>query len=183
MTDQKKIDKKHPIVLPAKHRLTELIVTKEHHKTLHAGPGLLLSSIRQKYWPLGGRNLVRQIVHRCVTCVRARPKPLEQLMGQLPPVRVNQAYPFENVGIDLAGPLYVRPSIRSRNSSFAKAYIVVYVCLATKAAHLDLVSSLTTQAFIASLRRFTGRRGKPAHIYCDNATNFVGARRSSTRNL
>ncbi|XP_062713178.1 uncharacterized protein LOC134290149 [Aedes albopictus] len=170
-------DEKCPILLPAKHRLTDLIVTREHQKTLHAGPGLLLSSLRQKYWPLGGRNLVRRIVHRCVTCARARPNPLEQLMGQLPPIRVTQAYPFENVGIDLAGPLYVRPFTRSRNSPLAKVYIVVYVCLVTKAAHLDLVSDLTTEAFIASLRRFTGRRGKPARIYCNNATNFVGATR------
>lgn len=99
-------------------------------------------------------------------------------MGQLPPVRVTQAYPFENVGIDLAGPLYVRSPIRSRSSPFTKAYIVVYVCLVTKAAHLDLVSDLSTEAFIASLRRFTSRRGKhQARIFCDNATNFVGARR------
>ncbi|XP_055623409.1 uncharacterized protein LOC129766834 [Toxorhynchites rutilus septentrionalis] len=171
------IEEKHPIVLPAKCHLTEMIASKEHQKTLHAGPGLLLSSLRQRFWPLGGRNLVRQIVHRCITCVRAKPKPLEQLMGQLPPVRVNQAHPFQNVGIDLAGPIYVRTSLRNKRNPFFKAYIVVYVCLATKAAHLELVSDLTSEAFIASLRRFTGRRGKPAHIYCDNATNFVGAKR------
>ncbi|XP_058827885.1 uncharacterized protein LOC131687811 [Topomyia yanbarensis] len=60
---------------------------------------------------------------------------------------------------------------------FFKAYITVYVCMATKAVHLDLVSDLTTGTFIASLRRFVGGRGKPAHIYCDNATNFVGVQR------
>ncbi|XP_065081812.1 uncharacterized protein LOC135704276 [Ochlerotatus camptorhynchus] len=171
------IEEKYPIVLPAKHRLTEMIATKEHQKTLHAGPGLLLSSLRQRFWPLGGRNLVRQVIHRCMTCARAKPKSLEQLMGQLPPVRVNQVYPFQNVGIDLAGPIYVRTSVRNRRTPFFKAYIVVYVCLVTKAAHLDLVSDLTSEAFIASLRRFTGRRGKPAQVYCDNATNFVGAKR------
>ncbi|XP_065084340.1 uncharacterized protein LOC135706623 [Ochlerotatus camptorhynchus] len=104
------IEEKYPIILPAKHRLTEMIATKEHQKTLHAGPGLLLSSLRQRFWPLGGRNLVRQVIHRCMTCARAKPKSLEQLMGQLPPVRVNQAHPFQNVGIDLAGPIYVRTS-------------------------------------------------------------------------
>ncbi|XP_065075004.1 uncharacterized protein LOC135698800 [Ochlerotatus camptorhynchus] len=171
------IEEKYPIVLPAKHQLTAMIATKKHQKTLHAGPGLLLSSLRQRFWPLGGRNLVRQNVHRCVTCVRAKPKSLEQLMGQLPPVWVNQAYPFQNVGIDLAGPIYVRTSLRNKRSPFFKAYIVVYICLVTKAAHLDLVSDLTSVAFIASLRRFSGRRGKPAHVYCDNATNFVGVKR------
>ncbi|XP_058827074.1 uncharacterized protein LOC131687050 [Topomyia yanbarensis] len=170
------VDGRHPIVLP-KHRFTDMIATREHHKTLHAGPSLLLSSLRQRFWPLGGRNLVRNIVHGCMVCARAKPKPLQQLMGDLPSVRVNQAYPFQNVGVDLAGPMYVRTSLRNKRSPFFKAYITVYVCMATKAVHLDLVSDLTTSTFIASLRRFVGRRGKPAHIYCDNATNFVGAQR------
>ncbi|XP_058816087.1 uncharacterized protein LOC131679391 [Topomyia yanbarensis] len=170
------VDGRHPIVLP-KHRLTDMIATREHHKTLHAGPILLLSSLRQGFWPLGGRNLVRNIVHGCMVCARAKPKPLQQLMGDLPSVPVNQAYPFQKVGVDLAGPMYVRTSLRNKRSPFFKAYITVYVCMATKAVHLDLVSDLTTGTFIASLRRFVGRRGKPAHIYCDNATNFVGAQR------
>ncbi|XP_058449025.1 uncharacterized protein LOC131428985 [Malaya genurostris] len=170
------VEEKHPIVLP-KHRLTEMIARREHLQTLHAGPSLLLSLLRQRFWPLSGRNLVRNIVHRCMICARAKPKPLQQLMGNLPPVRVNQAYPFQNVGIDLAGPIFVRTSLRNKRTPFIKAYITVYMCMATKAVHLDLVTDLTTAAFIASLRRFVSRRGKPAHIYCDNATNFVGAQR------
>ncbi|GFV25538.1 integrase catalytic domain-containing protein [Trichonephila clavipes] len=43
--------------------------------------------------------------------------------------------------------------------------------------HLELVSDLTSEAFIASLKRFCARRGAPKHIYCDNGTTFVGARR------
>ena len=47
--------------------------------------------------------------------------------------------------------------------------------MATKAVHLEVVSDMTTQGFIAALRRFTGRKGVPQHIYSDNGTNFVGA--------
>ncbi|XP_043496357.1 uncharacterized protein LOC122520328 [Polistes fuscatus] len=46
---------------------------------------------------------------------------------------------------------------------------------ATKAVHLELVNDLTTEAFLAALRRFMARRGKCSDIYSDNATNFVGA--------
>lgn len=38
-----------------------------------------------------------------------------------------------------------------------------------------MVESLSTDAFLAALRRFSSRRGVPAHIYSDNGTNFVGA--------
>ena len=48
--------------------------------------------------------------------------------------------------------------------------------MATKAVHIEVVSDLTTEAFIGALKRFTARRGKPSNIYSDNATNFVGAK-------
>uniref|UniRef100_A0A1B0DD37 DUF5641 domain-containing protein n=1 Tax=Phlebotomus papatasi TaxID=29031 RepID=A0A1B0DD37_PHLPP len=40
------------------------------------------------------------------------------------------------------------------------------------AIHLEVVGDLTTNSFIAALRRFISRRSTPSHIYCDNATNF-----------
>ncbi|GFV68853.1 integrase catalytic domain-containing protein [Trichonephila clavipes] len=43
------------------------------------------------------------------------------------------------------------------------------------AVHLDIVTDLTSNAFIATLKRFIFRRGKCAKLYSDNATNFVGA--------
>ena len=39
------------------------------------------------------------------------------------------------------------------------------------------MSDLTTEAFIAALRRFIARRGKPALIWSDHGSNFVGATR------
>ena len=42
---------------------------------------------------------------------------------------------------------------------------------------MELVSDLSTAAFLACLRRFIARRGRPSHILTDNGTNFVGARR------
>ena len=40
-----------------------------------------------------------------------------------------------------------------------------------------MVSDLSTDAFIASLRRFIARRGKPILIWSDHGSNFVGAAR------
>ena len=96
-------------------------------------------------------------------------------MGTFAPVRVTKAFPFENVGVDFAGPVFLRAP--NKRASPVKAYVAVYVCLAVKAVHLDLVPDLSSEAFIASLHRFIGRRGKPSNIYCDNGRNFVGAQR------
>ncbi|GFU59026.1 uncharacterized protein TNCV_794371 [Trichonephila clavipes] len=44
-----------------------------------------------------------------------------------------------------------------------------------KAIHLEIVSDLTTEAFLAALKRFVARRGRPIEIHSDNGRNFVGA--------
>lgn len=49
--------------------------------------------------------------------------------------------------------------------------------MATRAIHLEAVSDLTAQGFIAAFKRFVARRGHCAHIWRDNGTNFVGSSR------
>ncbi|XP_030765048.1 uncharacterized protein LOC115889242 [Sitophilus oryzae] len=58
-----------------------------------------------------------------------------------------------------------------------KAYICLFVCMATKALHLELVSDLSSETFLGALLRFISRRGRCNHIYSDCGTNFVGASR------
>ncbi|GFX78892.1 integrase catalytic domain-containing protein [Trichonephila clavipes] len=100
----------------------------------------------------------------------------KQLMGDLPTHRVTPSRPFSVCGVDYAGPINIL-RYRGRGAKTTKGYIALFVCFVTKALHLELVSDLTSEAFIASLKRFCARRGAPKHIYCDNGTTFVGARR------
>ena len=65
----------------------------------------------------------------------------------------------------------------TRKPVILKAYICVFVSLSVKAVHLELVSDLTSEAFIACLRRFISRRGKPTLLWSDHGTNFVGSKR------
>lgn len=56
-----------------------------------------------------------------------------------------------------------------------KGYLAIVICLATKAVHIELVSDLSTQTFLAALKRLCARRGTPKHMYSDNGTNFKWA--------
>ncbi|XP_058827622.1 uncharacterized protein LOC131687548 [Topomyia yanbarensis] len=67
-------DSRFPMVLAADHHLSKLIARSIHHQTLHAGPTQLLATIRQRFWPVSGRDLARRTVHHCVTCFRCCPK-------------------------------------------------------------------------------------------------------------
>lgn len=167
--------KKHPIILPKNSIITVLIIRQEHIRLLHAGQRLVLCKLNQKYWLTDGLRTVKKVIHKCVTCFRLKAAATNQLMGSLPADRVNACRPFEKVGIDFAGPISVKLS-RIRRSVEGKGYILVIVCFVTKAIHLELASDLTTDTFLACLKRFIARRNLPSDIYCDNASTFRGAR-------
>jgi hypothetical protein len=165
---------KHPALLPTNHPFTRLVVEYYHRKSFHGSGRLLLTAIREEYWPPRGRRLVHSVVRNCFRCTRLNPVPAQQQIGQLPFQRVVPSRPFSVTGVDYAGPVYLR-AIHKRASP-SKAYICVFVCFSTKAVHLELVSDLSTQGFLCALRRFIARRGRPSHIHSDNGKNFEGAK-------
>ncbi|XP_062699286.1 uncharacterized protein LOC134284451 [Aedes albopictus] len=174
LSDQPYITK-HPILLPNSHPLTRSIAMHYHLRLLHGGGRVTLAAIRQEFWPIQGRRLVNHIVRNCFRCSRASPVPAKQQTGQLPLQRIIPSRPFSVTGVDFAGPVYMK-AIHKRASP-TKAYISVFVCFVTKAVHLELVSDLSTPAFLNALRRFIARRGCPTHIHSDNnGKNFEGAR-------
>ncbi|XP_055542571.1 uncharacterized protein LOC129728179 [Wyeomyia smithii] len=141
-----------------------------HLKLLHGGGQLTLAAMRETYWPVRGKRLVRSVIRNCLPCLRANPVPAQQRTGQLPIPRVTPSRPFTVTGVDYAGPVYLRPPLK--RASPTKAYICIFVCFSTKAVHIELVSDLTTSAFLAAFRRFFSRRGLPAHVHSDNGKNF-----------
>lgn len=167
---------KHPIVLPSSCILTDLIIADAHLKTLHGGPLLMTNYIRTSYWILGARNLIKKHVRQCVICVRQRASTKTQLMGSLPPSRCTPTRPFLHTGVDYAGPINIRTT-KGRGHRSYKGYLCLFVCMSTRAVHLEVVSDMTTQAFLAAFRRFVSRRGHCAKLWSDNGTTFVGASR------
>ena len=59
---------RYPIILPKDHRLTELLVRKSHSDVHHCGVRATLCRLRSKYWVVKGRQLVKRIVGKCITC-------------------------------------------------------------------------------------------------------------------
>ena len=167
-------NQKHPLLLPSKHPITDLIIREYHEDNKHAGIQSTLYTLREKFWILNGKNQIRKIVHHCVECIRQRPKTMQAQMPVLPEVRVTEAPVFNCTGVDFFGPILIKEK-KSRNRSFIKTDGCVFICMVSKVVHIELATNLSTEGFLAALRRFIGRRGVPEHIYSDNGTNFVGA--------
>lgn len=168
-------NKKHPIIIPYGCKLMDLIIDFAHKKTLHGGNQLTLAEIRHEYWIVGAKRAVKKYINNCVICHRFKKSDSSQLMGSLPMARTKLVpKAFTNTGVDLCGPLYLK-MMKARGVTTQKGYIVIFICLSTRAIHIEMVTDLTAEAFIASFKRFIGRRGNVAHLYSDNGTNFIGA--------
>ncbi|CAH2207694.1 jg24468 [Pararge aegeria aegeria] len=167
-------NKMHPILLSSKHRFTILLLRHEHTRLLHVPSQALLYEVRQKWWPIGGRNLARQVTHECVLCKRLKGNTLHPLMGNLPKERITPSYPFLYCGVDYAGPIRTL-NRKGRGARTVKSYICLFICFVTRAVHLELVSDLASESYILALKRFISRRAKPTEIFSDNGKNFIGA--------
>ena len=164
-------DVKHPVILPRKHHVTDLVIRHEHVKLGHAGRNHVLSSLREKYWITGGNSAVRHVIASCVKCRRVRYTVQSQKMSDLPQCRVDDTLPpFSYTGIDYFGPFLIKDGRKE-----VKRYGVIFTCLVSRAVHLEIANSLDTDSFLHALRRFVARRGNVKQIHSDNGTNFVAA--------
>ena len=166
---------KNPVILSSRDAVTKLFFRHYHETMSHCGATLLLAHIGQEIYVPGAKRLAREVCQGCLLCKRLSPKTYQQKMGQLPYPRVNPSLCFVHTGLDYAGPFWIKTG-HPRRPVRVKGYLAVFVCLATKATHLEAVSSKSTPAFIATLKRFISRRNVPGHIYSDNGSNFIGAR-------
>ena len=160
---QKDYHSRHPLILHGKHHLTSLLIQSEHKRLCHAGPKLTLGSLQDLYHIVGARRAVRKCTHQCVTCQHASPKITTQLMGQVPAARLLPSFANERVSVNYAGPLTLKIGT-TRRPTYSKAYVAIFVCLATESCHIELVSNLTAEAFLAAFRHFVSRKGKPIEI-------------------
>ena len=163
----------------AKHPIAEMIVRFTHERTAHSGREYVVAELRCKYWIVGARGLVRQVLRRCVVCKRRDARPCEQQTGNLPADRVTPGGPaFTSVGIDYFGPIAVK-----RGRGREKRYGCLFTCLSSRAVHIEVAESLDTDSFLNCLQRFIARRGLPELIRSDNGRNFVGAERELRQGL
>ncbi|GFY68070.1 integrase_H2C2 domain-containing protein [Trichonephila inaurata madagascariensis] len=145
-----KEDFKFTILLPASDVVVKLI-QEEQVKSMHAGSSILLARLREQFWIIRAKRLVKQVLSECVNCKRYKAKHVEVPFAPLPRDRITQTKIFEVTGVDYAS-LYLK--------SKAKVWIVLFTCAVYRAVQFDLVQSLTINTFFQALRRFIARRGR-----------------------
>ena len=145
---------RHPKIIGSRHELAQRIIEDMHCTYHHPPTEHLLNLIRQDYWIIHCRQAVGRIKFKCNYRYRQTAKPQEQQMGNLPECRPEPGMVLRNTGVDYFGPMIIE-----ERRSEVKVYDSLFVCMATRACHLELVDDLSTDHFIMALKRFIARRG------------------------
>ena len=170
---------KHPIILPYRHHVTELIILQYHQRAGHLGQEYLPASLHQLYWIIKGRSAVRKVIGDCFIFKKLGAAKGEQLMANSPKERVLLGDPpFTHVGVDYLCPLCVHQGL-----SNVKRYGCLFTCLVIQAVHIEITNSLDTDGVINALCRSTNLGGNPETIHSDNGTNFKAGEREMRESL
>nr|XP_042912686.1 uncharacterized protein LOC122272764 [Parasteatoda tepidariorum] len=156
-----------PAILHGENSIVKRLVLFEHKKNGHAGVSYTLNSLRERFWLLCGRRTVKSVLRSCVVCKHFSAKSVDPPTASPPADKIQDAAVFQVTGVDFAGPVILKDN--------SKAWICIFTCAVYRAAHLELVTSLSTEAFLLCFHRFVCRRGKPSIVYSDNGTNFTGS--------
>ena len=170
---------KFPPILPKNHHTSTLIVKHAHGINAHAGREYVMAAVRQKYWIISARSTIRKVGGGCTICSKRDSPPQQPRMTDLPADRITAGNPpWTHVGVDYFGPFMVK-----RGRAREKRYGCIFTCLAIRAIHIEVATSLDSSSFINCLQRFIARRGKPKTIRSDNGSNFIGANAELQREL
>lgn len=170
-------DAKNPIILPRDHHITTLILSFYHTKYHHYNNETVVNEVRQRFWIPRIRVCYAKMRRNCQRCKNELAKPCPPIMADLPVARLAAfTRPFTHVGIDYFGPLEVAIGRRVE-----KRWGMLATCMTTRAVHIEIVHTLSTNSCVMAIRNMMARRGLPNHIYCDRGTNFVGTNSELTR--
>jgi hypothetical protein len=145
------------------------LIRHVHERVMHLGVASTMVEVRRKWWIPHLRSLVKKHIHACNVCKVFTAKPLNPTTtAPLPSFRLEAVQPFQQTGVDFAGPLMYRKSDKSEG----KAYIIIFTCAVVRAVHLEVTKSQSAEEFQRKLNSFITRKTRPQLIVSDNAAVF-----------
>ncbi|KAH9409335.1 hypothetical protein TYRP_010338 [Tyrophagus putrescentiae] len=161
-------DEVFPIILPQHCHFSRLVIANVHHQEFHPGVERTHSSIRERYFIINQRKMIKHFVNSCQLCRRKRYVASSIRHGPVPSFRYDVSTPpFTNTGIDLFGPVKV-PMVDD-----AKVYGVIYVCATSRLVFIDAIRDMTASSVFDSVTHFVARNGLPQMFYSDNGRQLI----------
>uniref|UniRef100_A0A8R1E961 Integrase_H2C2 domain-containing protein n=1 Tax=Caenorhabditis japonica TaxID=281687 RepID=A0A8R1E961_CAEJA len=135
---------KFSILLEPNSALANMIILYEHGK-LQLSENHTITAIRAKYCLPKLRQHVKKIIAKCVSCQRVSKLPYKYPdMAPLPAMRVTKTRSFEHIGIVGFRPI----EYKGLDGDVHKAYSIIYVCMVTRATHIEVVTDQRASSFL-----------------------------------
>ena len=152
-------DARFPIILPRNNFVTKLIV-KHHEKENHAGgTDQTFATLSIRFWIISGREEIREWEKECNKCQKRKAKAAKQVMAPLPQIRLRSSLrAFAQTAVDFGGPFVI---VQGRRTRRQKRYLCLFICLASRAVHLEMAYALDTDSFFNAFYRTVNRRSLP----------------------
>jgi hypothetical protein len=112
-------------------------------------------------------SAVKRVVYWCDLCRQRNPLPVQLPEANLHWNRLSQGGTvFEKTGMDHFGPFEIRRK--------KKCWGLLFICLTTRAVHIEVCEDLTIPTWLNAMERFIARRGSPKKVFSDRGSTFVG---------
>ena len=172
-------DERFPVLLPAKHPISTLVIRHFHEKTRHQGRHLTLGAIRSAGYHIEkSSKAIKNFIGNCVVCRKLRIPLLQQKMADLPAERLQQSPPFTYTALDVFGHFLVHDGTVAtrRTKCTKKLWALLLTCMVSRAVHIEPLPSLDTSSMRNALQRFMAIRGVTKYFRSDQGSNFIAVR-------
>jgi hypothetical protein len=161
------------ILIPRQHPISTLLMNHAHVNARHTGRDSTLAEFRSEYYVSQASKLATRTRERCTLCRITDRRMLTQQMGKVPLVSLKPAPVFNCTQLDLFGPWSTRGEVQKRTTG--KCWGCLFVCMASKAVHIEIIVGYTTDAFLMGLSRFGHLRGWPSQLRSDPGSQLSSA--------
>ena len=128
--------------------ISKIIILDAHESVLHSRVDSTLNRVSSHFWIIRGPQTVKKVIKSCVLYKWFQSHTLKPcLIADLPSYSVCSKHPFDNIGIDYAGPLLVK-DVYTDGPEINKSYILLFTWATTRCAHLELKPSMSTPILI-----------------------------------
>ena len=163
-------DQKFPILLPTNSPFTKLVILHNHIQSGHMTIHYTRAKLRNRFWIPKDTGPIKAVLSNCMVCKAERGRRYHVPDSpDLPSDRFDISAPWKVTHLDMTGHFFVK----DRYDNADKIYLIVFVCAATGAGHIEVAMQASAEAFANAFERFCAKNGVPEKLLSDHGSNFM----------
>ena len=163
-------DQKFPILLPSNSPFTKSVILHSHIQSGHMTIHYTRAKLRNRFWIPKDTGPIKAVLSNCKVCKAERGRRYHiPDSPDLPRDRFDISAPWKVTHLDMTGHFFVKDKYDNAD----KIYLIVFVCAATGAGHIEVAVQASAEAFANAFERFCSRNGVPEKLLSDHGSNFM----------